>query len=99
MFVGPDHPMFGDNGIGSRPSFMGGPGGRPPFLPPGAVPPGARFDPIGPFGGPPGRFPGRGGRGGFGMGGRGGMGGPGGFRADPDNDEFLPPGNYEDMYG
>ncbi|KAI8848123.1 hypothetical protein BC829DRAFT_394792 [Chytridium lagenaria] len=55
MFVGPDHPMFG-GGMGG----MGGGGGRfPPggggsFLPPGAVPPGARFDPIGPFGPRPG---------------------------------------------
>lgn len=41
MFVGPDHPMFRNR---HPPSHTG--------LPPGAVPPGARFDPIYPGGGP-----------------------------------------------
>ncbi|CAG8468535.1 12466_t:CDS:10 [Ambispora gerdemannii] len=46
MFVGPDHPMFDPR------RFGGGrePPGGPQTLPRGAVPPGARFDPIGPFG-------------------------------------------------
>lgn len=52
----------------------------------GAVPPGARFDPIGPFGNLPGRGigprPGRGPRGGP----RGGF-----FSGEPDNDELPPP--------
>ncbi|CAH7670364.1 hypothetical protein PPACK8108_LOCUS5061 [Phakopsora pachyrhizi] len=44
MMVGPNHPIFNDRNP-SRPSdIFGGDG----FLPPGAVPPGARFDPIGP---------------------------------------------------
>ncbi|KAI3653783.1 hypothetical protein MP228_001730 [Amoeboaphelidium protococcarum] len=50
MFVGPGHPMFGQ-GPYSSPSSSGF--GRPPLvgpsgqrLPPGAIPPGARFDPI-----------------------------------------------------
>jgi len=49
MIVGPDHPMF------DRRRFEGSnqPGVSGPFLPPGAVPPGARFDPIGPFGASP----------------------------------------------
>ncbi|KAJ3413959.1 hypothetical protein HDV05_007248 [Chytridiales sp. JEL 0842] len=66
MFVGPDHPMFGGGpgGFGGVPrpnrgGFYpsGGPGAPP--LPPGAVPPGARFDHIVPpqsgptFGRPP----------------------------------------------
>lgn len=54
MFMGPDHPLFRerfgpDNGMGG----MGGGGdgrrwGGDGWLPQGAVPPGARFDPIGP---------------------------------------------------
>lgn len=52
----------------------------------GAVPPGARFDPIGPFGNVPGRGMGpRPGRGGFGPG-RSGF-----FSGEPDNDELPPP--------
>jgi proteasome inhibitor subunit 1 (PI31) len=80
MFVGPDHPIFGDRGRGGQ-GRWGGDG----FLPPMGAPPGARFDPIAPgivpFG------PGAGGRGGRG-------GGPlgGGNLHDPDNDEFMPPG-------
>ncbi|KXJ95131.1 PI31 proteasome regulator N-terminal-domain-containing protein [Microdochium bolleyi] len=69
------HPTFGD------PMFSGGQGGGPEgldFDP--QVPPGARFDPVGPFGGPPsGRMGGRRGPGG-GFGGRGGFGG--GFGGD-----------------
>ncbi|CAG8762036.1 8266_t:CDS:2, partial [Cetraspora pellucida] len=72
MYVGPNHPMFD-----ARPPNNGGIYGGPQTLPRGAVPPGARFDPIGPFGPQPGRFPGRGG---------GGM-----FSGDPDNDELPPP--------
>ncbi|KAJ1962729.1 hypothetical protein GGI12_002476 [Dipsacomyces acuminosporus] len=59
MVVGPGHPMFrrgGDGGDGFDPEIPG----NPQALPPGAVPPGARFDPIGPFGQMPG--PARGGR-------------------------------------
>ena len=74
MIVGPDHPMF--RGQGSRnPSF---PGQGPLTFPPGSVPPGARFDPTGPFDimgpgvRPRGQRP------------------P--FSGDPDNDEFMPPG-------
>jgi proteasome inhibitor subunit 1 (PI31) len=52
MFVGPDHPMF-QGEQRSRPGPFAGPG--PERLPPGAVPPGARFDPISPFGPMPGR--------------------------------------------
>ncbi|KAG0054633.1 hypothetical protein BGZ83_010761 [Gryganskiella cystojenkinii] len=48
MIVGPNHPMF------RRPPPGGGGGGGiyggPQPLPRGSVPPGARFDPIGPFG-------------------------------------------------
>ncbi|CAB4374360.1 unnamed protein product [Rhizophagus irregularis] len=78
MFVGPDHPIFGRGGGGG-----GGIYGGPQPLPRGSVPPGARFDPIGPFGpvGTP--------RGGFGRGNR--------TSGDPDNDELPPPG-YNDMF-
>ena len=49
----------------------------------GSVPPGARFDPIGPFGNLPVRPPGRG---------RGGLRGPRGpHSGEPDNDELSPP--------
>lgn len=46
MFVGPEHPMF-TGGIGGP--RLGGPGypNRPTM---GSVPPGARFDPVMPFG-------------------------------------------------
>jgi len=59
MFVGPDHPLFnrerdqndplripgtGGGGAGAR-----GPWGGDGFLPPLGAPPGARFDPVGPF--------------------------------------------------
>jgi len=75
MYVGPGHPMF------ARPRDQAGPWGGDGFLPPLGAPPGARFDPVGPFG--RGGFPVRGG-------GRGGL--PGAFGGDPDNDEFFPPG-------
>ncbi|KAI9226109.1 MAG: PI31 proteasome regulator N-terminal-domain-containing protein [Piptocephalis tieghemiana] len=92
MFVGPNHPMFGGGGIGSE----GGPTNPFPSgsgslrLPPGSVPPGARFDPIGPLDPLSGQRPGRGRGGGYG---RGGGGHP--FSGDPDNDEFPPPGNND----
>ncbi|KAF7352897.1 hypothetical protein MVEN_01257000 [Mycena venus] len=82
MFVGPNHPIFGGGGQrGPR----GGPGpwGGDGFLPPMGAPPGARFDPVGPI------FPG----GGLGRG----RGGPRRNLGEPDNDEFMPPGN-NDMY-
>jgi len=61
------------------------------FLPPGAVPPGARFDPITPLG-PGAGLPGRG-QGGFGNigGGQGGFGQRGPRSGEPDFDEFRPP--------
>ncbi|KAI8610410.1 hypothetical protein BC830DRAFT_1145935 [Chytriomyces sp. MP71] len=104
MYVGPDHPMFGGGGLGGG-IGGGGPGGiyggPGTSLPPGAVPPNARFDPIGPFGPRPMGGPGRGGFGG-GVPGRGGFGsgsgGPGGFRMGPDNDEMPPPGFNDNMY-
>ncbi|TPX53742.1 hypothetical protein PhCBS80983_g06187 [Powellomyces hirtus] len=69
MFVGPDHPMFHHGGGGvPRPDR---------YLPPGAVPPGARFDPIGPFGPRPGGGPGGPPLGGPPPPGRGGPRGPG----------------------
>ncbi|KAJ3012505.1 UNVERIFIED_CONTAM: hypothetical protein HDU68_001161 [Siphonaria sp. JEL0065] len=75
MYVGPDHPMFGGGGSGGSGGFGGGIYGGPgAILPPGAVPPNARFDPIGSFGGPP-MGPGGTMRGGFG-GGVGGIGNP-----------------------
>ncbi|KAJ7499044.1 PI31 proteasome regulator N-terminal-domain-containing protein [Mycena latifolia] len=57
MFVGPDHPIFGQRGPGGNHGPWGGDG----FLPPMGAPPGARFDPIGPGIGP---FPGGRGTGG-----------------------------------
>lgn len=78
MVVGPDHPMFGRGQNDPRHPQAEG---RLPF---GAVPPGARFDPIGPFG-PMAPGPGRRGRG------RGGR-GEGMFSGEPDNDMFMPPG-------
>lgn len=105
MYVGPSHPMFRDRMDPMRggAAGVGGVGGRGPwggdgFLPPMGAPPGARFDPVGPFGrGGPGGFPGGGG--GIGPGGGGapprrGFGpGGGGGAAGPDNDEFMPPGS------
>ncbi|KAJ7904379.1 PI31 proteasome regulator N-terminal-domain-containing protein [Mycena olivaceomarginata] len=82
MFVGPNHPIFNPGGQ-RGPRGGQGPWGGDGFLPPMGAPPGARFDPVGPS------FPG----GGLGRGGgpRRGLGGP-------DNDEFMPPGNNDDMY-
>ncbi|KAL9547566.1 hypothetical protein MBANPS3_006108 [Mucor bainieri] len=89
MFVGPDHPIFGNRG-GSSVNDPSGLFGGPQPLPRGSVPPGARFDPIGPFGSLPVR-PSSGNR-------------PGGRRdprglhsGEPDNDELQPPG-YNDMF-
>ncbi|KAI8339736.1 PI31 proteasome regulator N-terminal-domain-containing protein [Chlamydoabsidia padenii] len=89
MFVGPDHPMFNNRRDLDDPA---GVFGGPQPLPRGAVPPGARFDPIGPFGGNPGR-----GGGIFGRGGRGRGSGRSQFSGEPDNDELPPPG-YNDMF-
>ena len=93
MFVGPGHPIFSDRFTPGRGGGIGGhghhegPWGGDGFLPPMGAPPGARFDPVGPFGSPSGQGPGRGGP----FGGAGGAGGPL-RRHDPDNDEFMPPG-------
>ena len=89
MFVGPDHPIFSDRFTPGRGGGIGGQGrhegpwGGDGFLPPMGAPPGARFDPVGPFG----QGPGRGGP----FGGSGGPNGPP-RSSDPDNDEFMPPG-------
>lgn len=105
MYVGPGHPIFGGGqqpGAGGRPT---GPWGGDGFLPPMGAPPGARFDPVGPFGrGGGGGF--GGGMGGFPGGGPPGRGGPRGgpFSGEPDNDEFLPPrfgggsNSHDNMY-
>lgn len=85
MFLGPSQ-LFRDR---MEPRW-GGDG----FLPPMGAPPGARFDPVGPFEAPRSgsghRFPGL--LGGGGGGGRGFGPGGGGGAAGPDNDEFMPPG-------
>ncbi|OZJ06139.1 hypothetical protein BZG36_01011 [Bifiguratus adelaidae] len=108
MFVGPNHPIFGPRGGGSGGNggsgeWGGGIPAGPQRLPRGAVPPGARFDPIQPdivgggaSRGPNGPFGSRPGRGGGPQGGgRGsGMGPPSG---EPDNDDLPPPG-YMDMF-
>ncbi|KAJ3064753.1 hypothetical protein HDU98_011873 [Podochytrium sp. JEL0797] len=103
MFVGPDHPMFGGGGAGGvgRPGYGGGGGsgifgGPGAILPPGAVPPNARFDPIGPFGPRPIGGPGGGIGSPFGDGGMGGGGFGGGFPGQPGRGGFggrrRPPG-------
>lgn len=80
-------------GIGGVGGYRGqtGPWGGDGFLPAMGAPPGARFDPVGPFGPGTGpnspRFPGAGRGRGF---------GPGG--AGPDNDEFMPPGFVSSVY-
>ncbi|KAJ7507675.1 PI31 proteasome regulator N-terminal-domain-containing protein [Mycena galericulata] len=85
MYVGPGHPIFGGGQRG--PGSNQGPWGGDGFLPPMGAPPGARFDPIGPGMGPLGGGPVRGRR------------GPrGGFPGEPDNDEFMPPGNVRRCY-
>ncbi|KAK9762794.1 hypothetical protein K7432_011136, partial [Basidiobolus ranarum] len=58
--------------------------GGPNPLPRGSVPPGARFDPIGPFGGQPGQGRFQGGNRGRGR---------GGFSGEPDHDHLPPPGS------
>lgn len=84
MIVGPNHPMFRDRFAQPHPSQG---------LPPGAVPPGARFDPIHPAGDP--NFPG-GGRFGPDVGGPNPQPGRGGRfgqpSGDPDWDDLAPPG-------
>ncbi|KAG0348909.1 hypothetical protein BG004_003741 [Podila humilis] len=108
MIVGPNHPMFRRPPSGGN-SGGGGIYGGPQPLPRGSVPPGARFDPIGPFGsghGSAGNAPGAGtahqdphrgqGQGqGQGQGRGSGRGVP--FSGEPDNDEAPPPG-YMDMF-
>lgn len=76
---GPQNPFISPS-IGRHPQF---PQGIHPSFPAGAIPPGARFDPVGPFGPRPGGFnrPSRNGQG---------SGTP--FSGDPDFDELLPPG-------
>lgn len=49
MFVSPDDPLFHPGWGGPA---RGGPWGGDGFLPPMGAPPGARFDPVGPLGGP-----------------------------------------------
>ncbi|RHZ47861.1 hypothetical protein Glove_566g16 [Diversispora epigaea] len=84
MFMGPDHPIFDRRGHSrDNNDIYGG----PRTLPRGAVPPGARFDPIGPF---PSQSPLRGPRGR-------GRGGSGYIGGEPDGDELPPPG-YTDMF-
>lgn len=74
MFVGPNHPIFRDRFPQQGGGGIGG----------GPIPPGARYDPVGPFGQDPFR-PGAGR-------GRGGPRPPGGM-GDPDWDDVRPPGN------
>lgn len=77
-------PFGGGGGGGGRGGPPMGPWGGDGFLPPGAVPPGARFDPVGPFGPrPP----------------QGGPRPPQGS-GDPDWDDVRPPrsGDYDSMF-
>ncbi|KAF9923639.1 hypothetical protein FBU30_006362 [Linnemannia zychae] len=101
MIVGPNHPMFRRPPPGGSSSGIYG---GPQPLPRGSVPPGARFDPIGPFGAGAGRggAPGAGTahqdpHRGFGGQGRGRGGPTSTFPGEPDNDEAPPPG-YMDMF-
>jgi proteasome inhibitor subunit 1 (PI31) len=76
MIMGPNHPYFTGR---TNPNSSGirGPWGGDGYLPPMGAPPGARFDPVVPFGGGiglPGRNPHR------------------NRTGEPDNDEFMPPG-------
>lgn len=84
MFVGPGDPLF-TNAADSQ-HHPGQVFGGPQSLPPGAVPPGARFDSIGPFG----PIPGMPVRPHMGQ-----MPNPNGanmpFSGEPDNDELPPP--------
>ncbi|KAJ1821382.1 hypothetical protein LPJ60_002649 [Coemansia sp. RSA 2675] len=95
MVVGPGHPMFRQGGHGGddvgRPGIFGG----PQTLPPGAVPSGARFDPIGPFGQMPGpaRPLGRQGPPPRGSGGPGRL-----FSGEPDPDAGEPPNSDWNYY-
>ncbi|CAG8613372.1 10592_t:CDS:2 [Diversispora eburnea] len=83
MLMGPDHPIFDRRGNShDNNDIYGG----PQTLPRGAVPPGARFDPIGPFSSQP--QPRRGSR----------RGGRGYIGDEPDNDELPPPPGYTDMF-
>ncbi|KAF8980747.1 hypothetical protein BGZ46_003746 [Entomortierella lignicola] len=99
MIVGPNHPMFrrppgGVGGIGGGGGIYGGP--QP--LPRGSVPPGARFDPIGPFGPTGGNAPGAGtAHNNPHQGPWRGAGRENSFPGEPDNDDAPPPG-YMDMY-
>jgi len=79
MYVGPDHPIFGQRGQNRGDEIFGG----PQTLPRGSVPPGSRFDPIGPLGSRPLPRPGQ----------------PrnGGGRGNYFGDELPPPG-YNDMF-
>ncbi|KAJ1814517.1 hypothetical protein LPJ75_002739 [Coemansia sp. RSA 2598] len=87
MVVGPDHPMFRRGYAPESPS-----GDGQLRLPRGAVPPGARFDPISPFGDRPGG-PVRP------SGGRGpGTGGRGVFSGEPDPDNIQPPNSSWNYY-
>lgn len=52
MYVGPDHPLFDSRRWNSDRGAPHGPFGGDGFLPAGAVPPGARFDPVVPGIGP-----------------------------------------------
>jgi len=84
LIVGPNNPIF--NNIGGDDLESGGFYGGPSTLPFGAVPEGARFDPIGPFGNQSSRrnFNNRNGR----------NRNNGRFNSfEPDNDSFFPPGN------
>eukprot|EP00127_Corallochytrium_limacisporum_P007218 Clim_evm91s243 gene=Clim_evmTU91s243 len=91
-------PFRGGGGVPGAPGGFRPPGGNGQ-LPPGAVPPGARFDPFGPPGAPgmpgaPGGPNRGGGGGGFGTG----RPTPGqGRYANPDPDQLPPPG-YNDMF-
>ncbi|KAI7864359.1 hypothetical protein BDF14DRAFT_1835590 [Spinellus fusiger] len=90
MLVGPHHGMYTMDPDRNNHGLE-----DPSYLPRGSVPPGARFDPIAPFGSPSGR-----GRG-MGMGRGGNRFNPRGpshaFSGEPDNDELMPPG-YDSMF-
>jgi len=88
LMVGPNNPIF--NNIGGDTDLEPGSGfyGGPTSLPFGAVPDGARFDPIGPFGNQSSRrnFNNRNRN-------------KGKFNSfEPDNDGFFPPGGNDNMF-
>ncbi|KAJ1981568.1 hypothetical protein H4R35_000662 [Dimargaris xerosporica] len=89
MLMGPGHPAFRVSEPADTPR-SDAPFARPTRLPPGAVPPGARFDPIGPFDPSAGPAPG-------GVPRRPRPQQPTPWSGDPDNDELPPPG-YRDMF-